>query len=163
MEYIDYEYYTDLYCDDMSERVFKILAWEACKKVDTATTGLDGVKKLKVAFPVDEDDAESVKRCVAKLINTSYLIKQAEKRTNKVKSYMEREDGTLVSQVVSSVSSGSESISYGNGSASSANSTIIDAVLSDKNAQDNLYMDIIREYLSGICDANGMSLLYMGC
>ena len=164
MAYIDYEYYTELYNYELSEQDFNRLVWDACRRVDIVTTGLDGIKRLKVAFPTDEDDAESVKRCVAKLVYTNYLIEQAEERANKSRSYIEREDGTLVGKIVTSVSSGSESISYGSGSNTSlANATMIDAVLSDRKAQDNLYRDIIRECLSGICDANGVSLLYMGC
>lgn len=162
MAYIDYEYYTELYNDELSEQGFSRLVWEACRKVDIETTGVDGIKRLKVAFPIDKDDAESVKRCVAKLVNTAYLIEQAEKRADKAKAYIEREDGTLAGKVVTSISSGSESISYSSGS-SSAESTMIDAVLSDKTAQNSLYRYMIRDYLSGICDANGVPLLYMGC
>ena len=163
MMYIDFEYYTNLYGDEMSMQEFNRLDWEACKRIDLATTGFDGIKKLKVAFPIDDNDAECVKRCVAKLINTGYLIKQAEKKVNAVKSYIEREDGTIVSKIVNSESSGCESINYSNINSLSAGSTVIDSVLSSKKAQDDLYREIIKEYLSGICDANGVSLLYMGC
>ena len=40
--------------------------------------------------------------------------------------------------------------------------TLIDKCLADKEAQKQLYSDTIRDYLSGVADANGVSLLYMG-
>lgn len=39
---------------------------------------------------------------------------------------------------------------------------MIDAVLSDKAAQDKLYRDTVREYLSLVPDSNGVNLLYAG-
>ena len=70
------------------------------------------------------------------------------------------ESGALRGKVVSSVSSGSESISYI--AKSESGSTLVDTVLADKAAQDKLYRDIVRDYLSLVPDANGINLLYAG-
>lgn len=157
--YIDYAFYKTLYDDDISEEQFGRLEWKACKKVDTLTTGVDGVRKLKVAFPTDEEDAVAVKRCVAEIINTAKAIEDASNQIAKANSFVEQSDGTLKSKMVSSISSGSESISYSN---KVAQNTVIDSVLSDKKAQEDLYNETIVSYLSGVQDKNGISLLYMG-
>lgn len=163
MGYVDYEYYKSLYGDKaISEADFNRLSWDACRKLDIATTGIDNVKKLKVAFPEDEDDAEAVRRCVCKLIEIAAAIEQAEENARSAQGYITREDGSLQGKVVSSVSAGNESISYSASGGSSSASTLIDAVLTDKAAQEQLYIDTIRDYLSGIADANGVNLLYVG-
>lgn len=163
MAYIDYEYYKSLYGDKaISEADFNRLSWDACRKLDIATTGIDNIKKLKVAFPEDEDDAEAVKRCVCKLIEIAAQIEQAEETVRNAQGYVTREDGSLQGKVVSSVSAGNESISYSVSGGSSGASTLIDAVLTDKSAQDQFCGDTIRDYLSGIADANGVNLLFMG-
>ena len=59
--------------------------------------------------------------------------------------------------MISSVSAGNESISYSVG-----NATMIDKALSDPTVKEKLFRDTIREGLSGVTDANGVNLLYMG-
>ena len=62
MAYIDYEYYKSLYGEKaISETEFNHLLWDAEREINKATSGVDGVKKLKIAFPTDEYDAETVK------------------------------------------------------------------------------------------------------
>lgn len=157
--YVDYEYYTRLYgADAIKEAEFNRLSWDACKKVDYHTTGIDGVKKLKHFFPVDEDDAEAVKRCVCRLIDVMNQISLEEKTEMDALGYVKKEDGTFQGKVISSVSSGSESIHYSVGKAS----TQVGKAVSDRNEREKLYMDIIKEYLSGVSDSNGVNLLYMG-
>lgn len=163
MAYIDYEYYKTLYGDKaVPEADFNRLSWDACRKLDIATTGIDNVKKLKVAFPEEDDDAEAVRRCACKVIEIATAIEQAEENARSARGYITREDGTIISKQVASLSAGNESISYVTSGGSTAASTLIDAVLTDKTAQDRLYRDTITEYLSGIEDANGVNLLFMG-
>ena len=76
MDYIDIAYYSDLY-GPIDGADFKRLLWDACRKVDNYTTGVDGVRKLSVAFPTDEFAAESVRRCCAKVLNLMHQIEQA--------------------------------------------------------------------------------------
>lgn len=154
MGYVDYEYYKNIYGNSMSETDFNRLSWEACRKIDTFT-----LNKLKFAFPTNGDDAETVKRCVCKLIEIAGQIEVANKRVAEGQGYITDENGTH-GKIVSSVSSGSESISYT--TKAESGSTLIDAVLSDKEAQDRLYRDTVWEYLSFVSDANGVNLLYAG-
>lgn len=155
--YVDYEFYKILYGDDaVTESEFNRLEWEARKRVDKITFG-----KLKFAFPTDEDDAETVRRCVCKLIEIAAAIEAANKRISAGQGYVVDEaTGSVRGKAVASVTSGSESISYT--AKSELGSTIIDAVLSDKDAQEKLLMDTTKDYLYGIKDANGVPLLYAG-
>ena len=158
--YVDYEFYKKLYDSDaMPESEFNRFTWDASKKIDHYTTGVDGVKKLQVAFPTNENDQESVKRCVCALIELIRNINQAEQNLRNATGFIQKEDGTVQGKVVSSVSAGNESISY---SAKTSNTTLIDQAVSDRKAREQLFADTIREYLSGVTDANGINLLYMG-
>ncbi len=155
--YIQYEEYTDLY-DSIDQKLFNRLLYDACRYIDRLTTGIDGVKKLKVAFPVDEDSAKSVKHCAAKIVNVLLQIQEAEKSASMGRGYIQTENG-LQGKVISSVAAGNESVSFSSG----GNQKIaIDAAVSDLSARDNLIFSTIREYLSGMTDANGVNLLYMG-
>ena len=70
MAYIDYEYYKALYGEEnISEIDFNRILWSAEREIDKATSGVDGVKKLQVAFPTSDYDVEVVKRCAVELVN----------------------------------------------------------------------------------------------
>lgn len=157
MGYIQKEYYAGIY-GDIADDEFANFSWEACRLLDSHTTGIDGIKKLKIAFPTDEDDAETVKRCACKLVNLLLQIRRTENASNSVRGYEATENG-IRGKVISSVSAGNESISY---STSASAATVIDKAVTDKTVRDSLISATIREYLSGIADANGVSLLYMG-
>lgn len=158
--YVDYDYYLQIYGNNISDTDFARIAREASRKVDIATTGIDNIKKLKTAFPTDEDDAEAVKMCICKIINVMWQINQAEIRVNYARDVIKENDGSVHGRFVTSKTAGNESISYSTGT--SEGSTLIDKVMIDKSMQENLYREIIREYLSGITDCNGVNLLYAG-
>ena len=62
MAYVDYEYYKTLYGEKaIPETDFNRLLWDAEREIDKATSGVDNVRKLKVAFPTNEEDAEKRK------------------------------------------------------------------------------------------------------
>ena len=158
--YVDYDFYKKLYGSDaMSESEFNRFSWDASKKIEHYTTGADGVKKLQVAFPTDDNGVESVKRCVCALIDLMSNIKQAEQNLRSATGFIQKEDGTVQGKVVSSVSAGNESISY---SAKTSNTTLVEQAVSDRKARDQLFTDTIRDYLSDVTDSNGVNLLYMG-
>lgn len=159
-KYVGYDYYTSLYGDkEISETDFKRLSWDAEREVDKATSGVDGVKKLKVAFPTNEDDAEAVKRCVCALVDFLNQIETAERNANSVGQYTERADGSLQGKVVSSVSAGNESISYAVGKSSD---TAISNAIKDLQSKDLAVYQFIASRLSGVSDANGVNLLFGG-
>lgn len=155
--YIDYSYYTSLY-GEISEQDFNRLVFDACRILDNLTTGADGFRKLKYAFPEDQDDLEAVKRCAARLVSILWQVEKAEKSAYLANEYTETENG-LKGRVIASVSSGAESISYATGK---QNSTIIDKAVSDPVEKKRLLSKTVGEFLSGVQDANGVNLLYMG-
>ena len=160
MAYIDYEYYKFLYGEKaMPETDFKRLLWDAEREIDKATIGVDGVKKLKVAFPIDEEDAEAVKRCVSELVNFLYKLEEEENNANSLGQYTEREDGSFQGKVVSSVSAGNESISYAVGKSSE---TAISTAIKSVNDKEKVIYQLISSRLSGVSDANGVNLLFAG-
>ena len=160
MKYIDYEYYKTLYGSKaMEEADFNRIGWDAEREVDKATSGIDNVKKLQVAFPLKENDAEAVKRCVCALVDFLKQIETAESDANSVSGLVERADGSMQGKVVASVSAGNESISYAVGK--SSNTAISTAIQSVKD-RDLVVYEFIASRLRGIADANGINLLYNG-
>lgn len=153
--YITYDEYAGLYGPVEN---FNRLAADACRMMDKHTSGIDNVKKLKQFFPTDEDEAQTVKHCAAKLINLLAQIEEAEKSVSMGRGYTQTEQG-LQRKIISRVESGNEAISY---MESNAGNSVIDKAVSDKSARDALIRDTIREYLSGVTDSNGVNLLYMG-
>lgn len=155
--YITFDDYKKFY-DSIDERLFNRLAFDACRHVDIHTTGIDNVKKLKLYFPTDEDDAQAVKNCVAKVVNLLAQIQEAESAIAQGRGYTETANG-LQCKIISRVEAGNEAISY---MESNAGTSVIDKAVSDLSVRNKLVADIIREGLSGITDANGVNLLYMG-
>lgn len=160
MAYVDYEYYKTLYGEKaLAEADFKRLLWDAEREIDKATSGVDGVRKLQVAFPTSDYDAEAVKRCAVELVNFLYKLEEAENNANSVGQYTERADGSLQGKVVSSVSAGNESISYAVGK--SADTAIGNAIKSLQDKDVTIYA-FVASKLHGVSDANGVNLLFGG-
>lgn len=136
---------------------FDRLCFEACRHIDRLTTGIDGFKKLKRAFPVDEDDAKAVKHCAAAVIHFLEQIRQVEHLAESARGYTQTENG-MQGKVVSSVAAGNESVSY----TSHTGQTLADVAALEPAARDAKICSLIHEHLSGIADANGVYLLYMG-
>lgn len=160
MAYIDYEYYKSLYGEEnISEIDFNRILWSAEREIDKATSGVDGVKKLQVAFPTSDYDAEAVKRCVVELVNFFYKLEEAERNANSLYQLEEQHDGSLRGKVISSVSAGNESISYAIGK--SSDTALENAVKGFQSREETIYQ-MIRSCLSGVSDANGVNLLFAG-
>ena len=158
--YVDYEYYKSLYGEKaIPEADFNRLLWDAEREIDKATSGVDGVRKLQVAFPTSDYDTEAVKRCICSLVEFLNQIETAERNAGSLAQYTEREDGSLQGKVVSSVSAGNESISYAVGK--SSETAISTAIKSVKDKERVIYQFIIIN-LSGVSDANGVNLLFAG-
>ena len=160
MAYVDYEYYKSLYGEKaLAEADFKRLLWDAEREIDKTTSGVDGVRKLQVAFPTSDYDAEAVKRCVCLLVEFLKQIEDAERNVNSLGQYTERADGSLQGKVVSSVSAGNESISYAVGKSTD---TAISNAIKDLHSKDMAVYQFITSKLSGVSDANGVNLLFGG-
>ena len=160
MKYIDYEFYKTLYGEEnMKESDFNRICWKAEREVDKATTGIDGVKKLKVAFPLDEEDAEVVKRCIVELVNFLYMLEEAERNANSLNQLQKRDDRSMQGKVVSSVSAGNESISYAVGKSID---TVFSSAIKDLQSKDKTIYQFISNELRDITDANGVNILFAG-
>lgn len=149
MGYITYSDFASIYGTEvMTEAEFNRFQFDAERIADILTTGADNVRKLAVAMPTDAHDREIVTRAIANLVNVMCEVEKME--TAAVHRGIEMGGG------VSSVSSGSESISYGgNGSAIAAASV-------DPAAKKALYAATLTDYFRGVTDKNGVNLLYMG-
>jgi hypothetical protein len=154
--YIGYKEYEQIY-DPIDEKTFNRISYDACRHIDKITTGIDGVKKLKIAFPTNEDAAEAVKRCTAAVINFLSQLDTLEKTSASVRGYSETANG-LQGKVVSSISAGNESVSFSSGDTK----TLVDVSVSDISTRDQVISNIVYAYLSGVADSNGVNLLYMG-
>ena len=161
MSYATYEDYNALYPGTVVETDYERLAWEADRMMDRYTTGADNVRKLRVAFPTDEYAVETVQRCEFALVNLMYRIEQAEADAAAASRYITDADGSVHGAVVSSVSSGSESKSFATGS-NAASATAINEAVGSISARNRLFGEVVRNYLSGTEDANGVNLLFMG-
>ena len=155
--YITLEKYAQLY-ENIEEKLFNRICFDACRVMDIHTTGIDNVKKLKLYFPTDEDAALAVEYCAAKLINLLHQIQEAENAAAMGRGYTETEQG-LQRRIISRVEAGNEAISY---SETKLANTTIDTAVMDKTERDKLLAETIWEYLSGVEDCNGVNLLFMG-
>lgn len=142
MAYITQSEYENLY-GEIGAGEFKRLSYAASRLMDYMTTGIDNVKKLQ-AYPPAGDD---VMMCCAKLISLMRAIESAD-------GVNVREDGTVVPKAVSSISAGSESMSF--------STNTISAAAADITVRNGLFADTVKAYLGGLTDSNGVNLLYMG-
>lgn len=152
--YADYEYYQTEYGGKMSAEDFKKFERKAERRID----GITG-NKLQFAFPVLDRDAQAVKDCVCDLADFLYQVDSYQTAAMESVGTVPQPDGTIKGKVVSSISSGSESISY---SAGGAASTYIMEAAKDKKVMDTLVYSMVRDGLSCVPDANGVNLLYAG-
>ena len=155
--YITYDQFCTNY-EPIEEKLFNRLSFDAERMMDNHTTGFDGVKKLKRAFPTDKDSVSAVMHCAGSLVNLLYQIHEAESVAAEARGYTKTEQG-LQRKIISRVESGNEAISY---SETKLTNSSIDAAAADKSVRDAMIASTIREYLSGVTDANGVNLLYMG-
>lgn len=146
--YADYEYYTTEYGGKVDEPTHRQLAKKADRIIDRNT-----FNRLKYAFPEDEETVEAVKDCECELIDFIYAVNAVSGDAVGLISTSEGFHG----KVIKSVSSGSESVTYDNGSDSSYG-----IASKDKNVFDMMAYQIIRNCLSGLTDNNGIMLLYAG-
>lgn len=154
MAYADYTFYTTTYHGTaIATGDFDRLADKASDKLDTMT-----FDRLVSGLPTAERAATKVKKAVCAVAEKLQEIETAEKMAQ-AGGYVTDESGNIVGNIITSKSSGSESISF------SATSSVKSAVLSaagDTQAQNRLCYEAAREYLTGVTDDCGVLLLYAG-
>lgn len=157
MAYADYRFYIEKYYGDtMPESDFQKYAERASDRIDAIT-----FDRLVDGFPEDERAVTKVKKTVCAVADTLYQIDQIKKASMESVGTVTREDGTVVSKAVSSISSGSESISYAAGGSGGTESIYGQAAV-DKKVESVLLYQVATEYLSGVTDKKGICLLYAG-
>ena len=156
MSYATYEDYVTFYSHGMDRAEFNRLAYDASVLVDSYVTTVDGVNKLRYFFPTDEYDVQAVKRCVCALISSLHQLEEIESASSGI---IVREDGTVTGRSVTSISSGSESMSF---SAVGSGASMLNAAAKSEAARNELIASQVFKYLRGHKDANGINLLYVG-
>ena len=146
--YASFDDYAAMY-GDVSESEYRMLSAQADRVLDAATTGIDGVKKLKVAYPIKE--ADIIIMCACKVAHALALLSSYENASG----FATGEHG-MQGKAVSSVSAGNESISY------SAGDTAISKAAGDEEERRKYLAGIVKTCLTGVTDENGVNLLYMG-
>lgn len=155
--YFSFEEVHALY-PDITEAEYNMNGYEAQVRLDDATITVDGVKKLKSAMPIDSDDLEAVRRCFAKLTHELTLVERAKNELISMSSVTSGAEGTHVGSV-KSISSGSESISFGTDA--NYTSPYVTAATNDEKKEEML-KNVLLTGLRGIKDKNGVNLLFGG-
>ena len=157
MAYVDFEFYTAKYYGDaVPEEFFQKYAERASDRIDQIT-----FDRLIDGFPEDERAKTKVQKAVCAVTDAIYQIDQIRKSNMETVGTVKREDGTVTGRAVSSVSSGSESISYVTGT-SGTNSDIYSQAAMDKKVENLLILQVATDYLAGVTDKKGICLLYAG-
>lgn len=154
--YADFTYYQTEYLGTTVESAedFARFGRRAERILDTYTGD-----KLRFAYPTDERAINAVKNCFCAL--AEFLYQVAVYQTAQLDSVgtVAQSDGTVKGKVVSSISSGSESIGFSTGGSVG---TSVSESAKDKKYMQTMMYSIVQEYLSWVPDANGINLLYAG-
>lgn len=154
--YADFTYYQTEYGGNVLKSAddFKRYERKAERRIDAITGG-----KLQFAFPSKQRDIEAVKDCVCELAEFLYQLDAYQTAALESVGTVAQADGTVKGKVITSISSGSESIGFSAGG--SANTAISEAA-KDKKVADTMIYGIVKDGLGGIPDYNGVNLLYAG-
>lgn len=156
MAYVDYEFYaTTYYGDTVPESDFSKYAERASDRIDMIT-----FDRLVAGLPDDERAQAKIKKAVCAVAEALYNIDLIKAAAMETVGTIVREDGTVTGKALSSVSSGSESISYVTGTTSSTD--IYAQAAMDKKVENVLLRQIAAEHLNGVTDNKGVCLLYAG-
>ena len=164
MAYADYEFYTTSYFGSVvPETNFPRLAERASDFVDTVT-----FDRLVDGLPTNERSQKRIKKAVCSLAELMYQIELAEKNaTNAAASGTSTTIGSggSTTGIVTSVSSGSESISYATPQqigASAKEWSAVYAAAGDVQKTNDLLLKTALPLLMGVRTDDGIPVLYAG-
>lgn len=164
MAYADYEFYTTSYFGSVvPETDFPRLAEKASDFIDTMT-----FNRLVDGLPTNERSQKRIKKAVCSLAELMYQIELAEKNaTNAAVSGASTAIGSggSTTGVVTSLSSGSESISYATPQqigASVKEWSAVYAVAGDVQKTNDLLLKTALPLLMGVRTDDGIPVLYAG-
>ena len=164
MAYVDYDFYTESYYGNVvPESDFDRLADRASDFIDTLTFDnfVDGL-------PADKRSQKRIKKAVCSLTELMYQIELAEKNaTNAAVSgtSIAIGSGGSTTGIVTSVSSGSESISYATPQqvgASAKEWSAVYAAAGDVQKTNDLLLKTALPLLMGVRTDDGIPILYAG-
>nr|DAH62265.1 MAG TPA: Head Tail Connector Protein [Bacteriophage sp.] len=164
MAYADYEFYTTSYFGNVvPETDFPRLAGRASDFIDLITHG-----RLVNGLPTNEYFQKRIKKAVCSLAELMYQVELAEKNaTNAAASGTSTTIGSggSTTGIVTSVSSGSESISYATPQqigASAKEWSAVYAAVGDVQKTNDLLLKTALPLLMGIRTDDGIPILYAG-
>lgn len=164
MAYADYEFYTTSYFGSVvPETDFPRLAERASDFIDTMT-----FDRLVDGLPTNERSQKRIKKAVCSLAELMYQIELAEKNaTNAAASGTSTTIGTggSTTGILTSVSSGSESISYATPQqigASAKEWSAVYAAAGDVQKTNDLLLKTALPLLMGVRTDDGIPVLYAG-
>ena len=164
MAYADYEFYTTSYFGSVvPETDFPRLAERASDFVDTMT-----FDRLVGGLPTDERSQKRIKKAVCSLAEKMYQIELAEKNaTNAAVSGTSTAIGSggSTTGIVTSVSSGSESISYATPQQKASGAkewSAVYAAAGDVQKTNDLLCKTALPLLMGVRTDDGIPVLYAG-
>lgn len=158
--YVESQYFYTIYPELASTNAYEHHGLMTDRVMDTVTSGVDGVKKLRIAFPTDETDAEMVRRVWCELCYTAYMVTSQRAALATASQVHDLGNGVSVAGLVTSISSGGESMSF-SGGANAVQSEYLKAAQTP-GGELQLMRSIAREQLAGLTDANGVNLLFGG-
>lgn len=163
MAYTDYEFYKNRYFGTMvPEADFPRLSERASDFIDTLT-----FDRLVDGLPSNERAATKVQKAVCAVAEALYQIGLAEQQALSAASGTSTQTGVMAgtSGIITSKSSGSESVSYASPSelAGSAKEwSAVYAAAGDAGKTNKVLRGAALPYLSGVTDDKGVCLLYAG-
>lgn len=162
MTYADYKFYTESFGNVVPEADFPRLAERASDFVDLMTSD-----RLVDGLPTDERSQKRIKKAVCSLAEIMYQIELAEKNAISQASanVTDTNTGGKSTGIVTSVSSGSESISYATPQqigASAKEWSAIYSVAGDTQKTNDLLLKTALPLLMGVRTDDGIPVLYAG-
>lgn len=163
MAYADYEFYTTSYFGSVvPEADFPRLAERASDFVDTMT-----FDRLVDGLPANERSQKRIKKAVCLLAELMYQIELAEKNAiNQASANLtDTNVGNISTGIVTSISSGSESISYATPQQKASGAkewSAVYAAAGDVQKTNDLLLKTALPLLMGVRTDEGIPILYAG-
>lgn len=163
MAYADYKFYTESFGNVVPEANFPRLAERASDFIDLMTSD-----RLVDGLPTDERSQKRIKKAVCSLTELMYQIELAEKNaTNAAVSGTSTTIGSggSTTGIVTSVSSGSESISYATPQQKASGAkewSAVYAAAGDAQKTNDLLYKTVLPLLMGVRMDDGIPVLYAG-
>lgn len=157
MAYTDYAFYINEYFGDVVPEIdFPKYVSRASDRIDTIT-----FDRLADGLPSDVRANQKVQKAVCSVAEALYQIDSVKNALLNNLGTVETEDGKVTGKTVSSVTAGSESITYSTGT-SDASKTVYAQACMDKKVENILIRQKAEQYLYGVKDDKGEYLLYAG-